>query len=45
MALSSLLLNDEKKGCFMEYLVLAGAAAMMLLYAVIIVECIKHPEW
>ena len=29
----------------MEYLVLAGVGAMMLLYTVIIVECIKHPEW
>ena len=29
----------------MEYLILVGVGAMMLLYAVIIVECLKHPEW
>ena len=29
----------------MEYLILAGVAAMLLLYAVIIMECLKHPEW
>jgi hypothetical protein len=29
----------------MEYLILAGVGGMILLYAVIIVECIKHPEW
>lgn len=29
----------------MEYLILAGVAAMLLLYVVIIMECIKHPEW
>lgn len=29
----------------MQYLILAAVGAMMLLYVVIIVECIKHPEW
>ena len=29
----------------MEYLILAGVAAMLLLYVVIIMECLKHPEW
>ena len=29
----------------MEYLILAGVGAITLLYAVIIVECSKHPEW
>ena len=29
----------------MEYLILAGVGAMLLLYAVIIMECLKHPEW
>ena len=29
----------------MEYAILAGVSAMMLLYAVIIVECLRHPEW
>jgi len=29
----------------MEYLILAAVGGMILLYVVIIVECIKHPEW
>ncbi len=29
----------------MEYLILAGVGAMLLLYVVIIVECLRHPEW
>ena len=29
----------------MEYAILAGVSAMVLLYAVIIVGCLKHPEW
>jgi hypothetical protein len=29
----------------MEYAILAGVGAMMALYAVIIVECLHHPEW
>lgn len=29
----------------MEYLILPAVGAMVLLYAVIILECIRHPEW
>jgi hypothetical protein len=29
----------------MEYLVLAAVASMMALYALIIVVCLKNPEW
>jgi hypothetical protein len=29
----------------MEYVISAGIGTMMLLYAVIIVECMRHPEW
>jgi hypothetical protein len=29
----------------MEYLILAAVIAMMALYALIIVNCMKHPEW
>jgi hypothetical protein len=29
----------------MEYAISAGIGTMMLLYAVIIVECMRHPEW
>jgi hypothetical protein len=29
----------------MEYLILAAIAAMMALYALIIVGCLKQPEW
>jgi hypothetical protein len=29
----------------MQSLILAAVGAMMLLYAVIILECTKHPEW
>jgi hypothetical protein len=29
----------------MEYLILAALVAMMALYALIIVVCLKHPEW
>lgn len=29
----------------MQYLILTGVAAMMILYAVIIFECLRHPEW
>jgi hypothetical protein len=29
----------------MQYLILTGVVAMMVLYAVIIVECFRHPEW
>ncbi len=29
----------------MQYLILSGVGAMIILYAVIIVECLRHPEW
>jgi hypothetical protein len=29
----------------MEYLILIGVGAMMALYALIIVGCLKQPEW
>lgn len=29
----------------MHYLILAGVGGMMILYAVIIFECLRHPEW
>ena len=29
----------------MEHLILGAVAAMMALYALIIFECLKHPEW
>jgi hypothetical protein len=29
----------------MEYLILGGVASTLALYALIIVECIKNPEW
>jgi hypothetical protein len=29
----------------MEYLILAAVVAMMALYALITVVCLKHPEW
>lgn len=29
----------------MEYLILAAVGSMMVLYAVIIIECLRHPEW
>jgi hypothetical protein len=29
----------------MEYLILAAVVSMMALYALIIVVCLKHPEW
>ena len=29
----------------MEYAILAAVGAMMVLYALIIVECLRHPEW
>jgi uncharacterized membrane protein len=34
-----------KKEQHMEYLILIGVVAMMVLYAVIIVGCLKQPEW
>ena len=29
----------------MKRLILGAVAAMMALYALIIFECLKHPEW
>jgi len=29
----------------MEYAIFAGLGTMMVLYAVIIIECLRHPEW
>ena len=29
----------------MEYLILVAVVSMMALYALIIVECMKNPEW
>jgi hypothetical protein len=29
----------------MEHLILATVGMMMVLYALIIFECLKHPEW
>jgi hypothetical protein len=29
----------------MEYQILSAVVAMMALYALIIVVCLKHPEW
>ena len=29
----------------MEYLILVAVALLMALYALIIVGCLKHPEW
>ena len=33
------------KGANMEYLILVAVVAMMALYALIIVGCLKQPEW
>jgi ABC-type transport system involved in cytochrome c biogenesis permease subunit len=35
----------EHKGAKMEYLILVAVVAMMVLYALIIVGCLKQPEW
>ena len=29
----------------MEYLILAAVGSMVALYALIIFECLRHPEW
>jgi len=29
----------------MEYAILAAVGTVMVLYAVIIVECLRNPEW
>ena len=33
------------KGGRTEYLILAAVVAMMTLYALIIIGCLKQPEW
>jgi hypothetical protein len=33
------------KGANMEYLILVAVVSVMALYALIIVVCLKHPEW
>jgi len=35
----------QKEGALMEYAILAAVGTMMVLYAVIIVECLRNPEW
>ena len=29
----------------MQYLILTGVVGMLVLYAIIIVECLRNPEW
>jgi hypothetical protein len=29
----------------MEHVILVAVGSMMVLYALIIFECLKHPEW
>jgi hypothetical protein len=38
-------LLKAKKEITMEYLILVAVVSMMALYAVIIVGCLKQPEW
>jgi len=38
-------LKTTKGRMTMQHLILAAVGAMMLLYAVIIVGCLKNPEW
>jgi hypothetical protein len=38
-------LTKSTKEQNMEYLILAALASMMALYALIIVVCLKNPEW
>jgi hypothetical protein len=38
-------LPKPKKELTMEYLILLAVVSMMALYAVIIVGCLKQPEW
>jgi hypothetical protein len=35
----------QNEAIIMEYLILVAVAAMMALYALIIVGCLKQPEW
>ena len=36
---------SSQKGARMEYLILVAVVSMMALYALIIVGCLKQPEW
>jgi F0F1-type ATP synthase membrane subunit c/vacuolar-type H+-ATPase subunit K len=38
-------LQKRTKEQSMEYLILVAVVSMMALYALIIVGCLKHPEW
>ena len=38
-------LLNPVKGINMEYLILVAVVSMMALYALIIVGCLKQPEW
>jgi hypothetical protein len=38
-------LPKPKKELTMEYLILVAVVSMMALYALIIVGCLKQPEW
>lgn len=29
----------------MEYLILAAVVSTMMLYALVVVECLRNPEW
>jgi len=35
----------SQKEVFMEYLILVAVVSMIALYALIIVGCLKQPEW
>jgi F0F1-type ATP synthase membrane subunit c/vacuolar-type H+-ATPase subunit K len=37
--------TNAKKEITMEYLILVAVVSMMALYALIIVGCLKQPEW
>jgi F0F1-type ATP synthase membrane subunit c/vacuolar-type H+-ATPase subunit K len=38
-------LSKVQKELTMEYLILVAVVSMMALYALIIVGCLKQPEW
>jgi hypothetical protein len=42
---SRLPITKTHKGVRMEYFVLIAVVAMMALYALIIVGCLRQPEW
>jgi hypothetical protein len=37
--------STEVRSLFMEHLILAALGAMLALYAVIIIGCLRNPEW